>query len=49
MRRGFAAVHHPDGRPVRSVGEVSPGSAFSARLADGTLEAEVRKVRRNDS
>ena len=46
LRRGYALVRGPDGALLRSVAGVQPGAAVSVRLADGSLEAEVRQVRR---
>ncbi|MEE8435371.1 MAG: exodeoxyribonuclease VII large subunit [bacterium] len=48
MKRGYAALRHADGRAVNSVKDVAVGDAISARLADGSLEAEVMEVRRDD-
>jgi exodeoxyribonuclease VII large subunit len=45
MRRGFGAVRHADGRPVRGTRDVRRGDALNVRLADGALDAEVRDVR----
>ena len=45
MHRGYGAVRHADGRPVRGTGDVQRGDALSVRLADGSLDAEVRDVR----
>jgi exodeoxyribonuclease VII large subunit len=45
LRRGYGAVRHADGRPVRTTAEVQRGDALSVRLADGSLDAEVRDVR----
>ena len=44
MRRGFAAVRHPGGAPVRGVAEVRQGDMLNLRLADGELDAQVRRV-----
>jgi exodeoxyribonuclease VII large subunit len=46
LRRGYGAVRHADGRPLRSVAEVQASAGIGVRLADGALEAEVRTVRR---
>jgi exodeoxyribonuclease VII large subunit len=41
LDRGFALVRGPDGRPVRSAAEVSPGARLGIELAEGRLHAFV--------
>jgi len=48
MRRGYGAVLGPDRRLVTSVGQVRPGQAVQVRLHDGTLDADVTGVTRED-
>jgi exodeoxyribonuclease VII large subunit len=45
LARGYAIVSAADGRILRVAADVSPGSAVSARLACGTLDLKVEKVR----
>ena len=42
VARGYAILQHPDGRVVRSVGDVTTGDAIDARVADGTLKLRVQ-------
>ncbi|WP_422723797.1 exodeoxyribonuclease VII large subunit [Isoptericola luteus] len=42
LERGYAVVQRADGQVVRAAGDVTAGDALRVRLADGTLEAEVR-------
>ena len=46
LERGFALVRQPDGRLVRSIAQVSIGSALELVLADGNVETEVQKLHR---
>ena len=41
LSRGFAVPTGPDGRLVRSARELTPGTAFDLRLADGTVACEA--------
>ncbi len=41
LSRGYAIITRPDGAVVASVGQVSPGDAIRARLADGSFDATV--------
>jgi exodeoxyribonuclease VII large subunit len=41
LERGYALVYGPDGRLLRSAGEVEKGDAIVARLAEGRLRAIV--------
>ncbi len=42
LQRGYAIVTTADGRVLRQAGGVAAGERITARLADGSLEAEVR-------
>ncbi len=41
LGRGYAVVSHPDGRLVRSIGDVSPGDALKVRVSDGHFDARA--------
>ena len=41
LERGYAIVHDPDGRVVKSAAQVSPGTNVQVRLATGRLNAAV--------
>jgi exodeoxyribonuclease VII large subunit len=44
LSRGYALVYGPDGKLLRSAGDAKPGDSIRARLATGSLDAEVRKT-----
>ena len=44
LRRGWSVTVDPDGRVVRSVHQVAPGTEVRTRVADGTLTATVSAV-----
>jgi exodeoxyribonuclease VII large subunit len=44
LSRGYALVHGPDGRLIRSAADTQPGQIVSARLATGSLTARVETV-----
>jgi exodeoxyribonuclease VII large subunit len=44
LSRGYALVYGPDGTLLRSVTEAKPGDAIRARLADGSVDAQVVKA-----
>ena len=44
LERGFAILHDPDGRPIRSVRQVIPGDKLLAQLSDGSLSATVNEI-----
>ena len=48
LDRGFTMVCGPGGHPVKSVEELSGGDAVEVRFRDGTADAEIRTIRRND-
>jgi len=43
LSRGYALVYGPDGTLLRSAAAVKPGETVRARLADGSVEAQVTK------
>lgn len=43
LERGYALVYGPDGRLLRASSDVRQGELITARLADGSLRAEVIK------
>ena len=45
LQRGYALAHTPAGALLRSVQGLQSGMAVDVRLADGTLETVVRRVR----
>jgi exodeoxyribonuclease VII large subunit len=47
LARGYAIVRGPDGRVLRDAGAVQPGATVEARLAQGSLVAEVKASRRD--
>lgn len=49
LRRGYALVRTGQGEILRSVDAVAPGGTLEVRLADGSLAAVVRSVRREKS
>jgi exodeoxyribonuclease VII large subunit len=42
LKRGYALVSLPDGRPVRSTRQVKPGDDLSIRVSDGQFAAQVQ-------
>jgi len=47
LRRGYAWLTQPDGRPVGSVGQLQSGQNLQATLADGTADLLVQDTHRN--
>jgi exodeoxyribonuclease VII large subunit len=47
VARGYAVLRADDGRVVSQVGQVGPGDAVSAELADGVLDCTIERVRKN--
>jgi exodeoxyribonuclease VII large subunit len=45
LSRGYALIYSADGTLLRSAGETSKGQTIRARLAHGTLEAEVTQTK----
>lgn len=45
LERGYAVVHHEDGRLLSGAGEAEAGVRLSVRLRDGSFAAEVREQR----
>jgi exodeoxyribonuclease VII large subunit len=43
LARGWAIVRSPDGRVVRSVGDVAAGATLSVQVSDGSLQATVER------
>jgi exodeoxyribonuclease VII large subunit len=41
VARGYSILQHPDGRVVRSVGDVASGDTLDARVSDGQLRVTV--------
>jgi exodeoxyribonuclease VII large subunit len=48
LSRGYAVVYTADGKLLRSVTAIAPGQTIRARLAHGTLEAEVTHTKTNE-
>jgi exodeoxyribonuclease VII large subunit len=48
LQRGYALVQRPDGRLVRSAGEVQPGEAVDVQLWDGRLTTRIEKIQPGD-
>jgi exodeoxyribonuclease VII large subunit len=44
LSRGYALVYGPDGALLRSAVDVKPGHAIRARLANGSVDAQVTKT-----
>lgn len=44
LSRGYALVYGPDGTLLRSAAEAKPGDAIRARLANGSVDAQVVKT-----
>jgi len=44
LDRGYALVYGPDGKLLRSTANVVPYDNIVARLADGSIRAQVTKV-----
>lgn len=45
LGRGYAIVHRQDGSIARRASDLGPGEAITARLAEGTIEADVTAIR----
>ena len=48
LDRGFTMIRGQDGRPVKSIEELESGDAVEIRFRDGTADAEITTIRRND-
>lgn len=48
LGRGYAIVTDPEGRAVRSAGEVEVGDPLRVRVAEGSFEVEVTRARGED-
>ena len=48
LDRGFTMICGRDGHPVKSVRELSAGDTVGIRFHDGTADAEISTIRRND-
>lgn len=48
LERGFALIRQPDGRLLRSIEQVSIGSALELVLADGTIETKVQNLHKTN-
>ena len=44
LERGYSLAHLPNGKLLRSVGDVKPGVALNVALRDGRVDAVVREV-----
>jgi exodeoxyribonuclease VII large subunit len=44
LSRGYALVYGPDGTLLRNAGDAKPGDAIRARLASGSVDAQVVKT-----
>lgn len=44
LNRGYAIVYNSDGQVLRDAAEVTPGETIRARVAKGSVSAEVRSV-----
>jgi exodeoxyribonuclease VII large subunit len=44
LSRGYSLIYAADGKLLRSAADTAPGEIIRARLADGTLEAEVKQT-----
>ena len=49
LSRGYSLIYAADGKLLRSAAGTAPGETISARLAHGTLEAEVKQVMVNEA
>jgi exodeoxyribonuclease VII large subunit len=45
LGRGYAIVHRQDGSIARRASDLGPGEAITARLAEGTIEADVTAIK----
>ncbi len=45
LQRGYAVVQGPDGQLLTRIRQISAGADVSVRLADGSFDANVRKVK----
>lgn len=48
LDRGFTMIRGQDGCPVKSIEELESGDAVEIRFRDGTADAEITTIRRND-
>jgi exodeoxyribonuclease VII large subunit len=44
LARGYALVYGPDGTLLRSTLGISPGSTVRARLAEGSISAQITEI-----
>jgi exodeoxyribonuclease VII large subunit len=44
LSRGYSLIYTTEGKLLRSTADTAPGQTISARLAHGTLEAEVKQI-----
>ena len=49
LARGYALVYNADGTLLRSAAEASPGTTIRARLAEGSLTAQVTSTRSTET
>ena len=49
LSRGYALVYTADGKLLRSVADTAAGQTIRARVAHGTLEAEVKQTKIDDA
>ena len=49
LSRGYALVYASDGKLLRSVADTAAGQTIRARVAHGTLEAEVKQTKIDDA
>jgi exodeoxyribonuclease VII large subunit len=49
LSRGYALVYAADGKLLRSAAETAAGQTIRARLAHGTLEAEVTETKNDEA
>ena len=48
LARGYSAVFNPDGSVIRGASQLNEGQDLTLRFADGSAQAEVRKVSREN-
>lgn len=49
LARGYALIYNPDGTILRSAAETSPGTTLQARLAEGSLTAQVTSIKTTET
>ena len=48
LQGAYAFLADPDGKPLQQAAKLHPGDHFTAHMLDGTIEAEVRQIKKKE-